>query len=188
MTRYFNIDFDGNGLFLLFIYFRKKKYINLDNQFLHKSITKGIEILSKRLFSLSIIVFSMKLLAILLIRKTKHLLGKMFGSPHTSNGNYLLRNCFSNYVYLKDTYITLKGIWKILFRSVLRILLICKFPNITAVMFTENFHFFQFSLNKINFPKFVYNFSCEKANFSLIHPTHITIQSYIQTNSRNSDY
>ena len=28
-----------------------------------------------------------------------------------------------------------------------------------------------------NFPKFAYNFLCEKVNFSLIHPTHITIHS-----------
>ena len=46
---------------------------------------------------------------------------------------YLLRNCFSNYVYLKDTYITLKGIGKVLFVSVLRILLICKFLKFTTV-------------------------------------------------------
>ena len=31
---------------------------------------------------------------------------------------------------------------------------------------------------KINFPKFVYNFSCEKVSFSLTHPTHITIHSF----------
>ena len=58
-------------------------------------------------------------------KKQKHLLGKTFGSPHTSNQVYLLQNYFSNYVYLKDMYITLKGIEKTLFVSVLRILLIC---------------------------------------------------------------
>ena len=44
-------------------------------------------------------------------KKQIYLLGKVFGSPHTSYWVYLLRNCFSNYVYLKDT---LKGIGKIL--------------------------------------------------------------------------
>ena len=57
-------------------------------------------------------------------KKQKHLLGKMFGSPHTSNRIYLLRNCFSNYVYLKDMYIALKTTGKNLFVSMLRILLI----------------------------------------------------------------
>ena len=64
-----------------------------------------------------------------------------------------------------------------MFVSVLRILLICKFLNFTAA-FTK----------KINFSKFAFNFPCEKVNFSLIHQTHITIQSYIQTNRKNSDY
>ena len=133
-ARCFNADFNSNGLFFLFIYFRQvpsiqeKKYIN----FIIKIITKGIEILAKRLISFSIRVFSMKLLVILFIRKKKHLLGNIFGSPHTSNRIYLLRNCFSNYVYLKDMYLSLKGIGKILFVSVLRILLICKTLNFTA--------------------------------------------------------
>ena len=67
-------------------------------------------------------------------KKQKHLLRKMFGSPHTSNQIYLLWNGFSNYAYLKDMYITLKGIGKILFVSVLKILLICKFLNFTVVV------------------------------------------------------
>ena len=54
-----------------------------------------------------------------LLFRQKHLLGKMFGSPHTSNRIYLLQNCFSNCAYNKDMYITLKGIGKILFLSVL---------------------------------------------------------------------
>ena len=36
------------------------------------------------------------------------------------------------YIYLKNMYITLKGIGKILFVSVLKIFLICKFLNFTA--------------------------------------------------------
>ena len=46
-------------------------------------------------------------------KKQKHLFRKMFSSSHTSNRIYLLRNCFSNYVYLKAMYITLKGIGNI---------------------------------------------------------------------------
>ena len=38
----------------------------------------------------------------------KHLLKEILGSPHTSNRIYLLQNCFSNYVFLKDMYMTLK--------------------------------------------------------------------------------
>ena len=52
------------------------------------------------------------------LEKQKHLLGKMFCSPHTSNRIYLLQNCFLNYEYLKDMHITLKGIGKIVFISV----------------------------------------------------------------------
>ena len=73
-------------------------------------------ILAKRMFSFSIIVLNMKLLVILFImEKKKHLPGEIFGSPHTSNWIYLLWKCFSNYVYLKDTYIALEGIGKILY-------------------------------------------------------------------------
>ena len=115
-----------------YLQFRKKSILIWAINFIIKSITKGIDILAKRLFSFSIIIFSMKLLVILFIMKKKHLLENIFGSPHTSNRIYLLWNCFSNYVYLKDMYITLKGIGKILFVSVLRILLICEFLNFTA--------------------------------------------------------
>ena len=65
-------------------------------------------------------------------RKKKHLLMKIFGSPYTSNQIYLRLNCFSNYIYLKDIYLTLKEIGKIMFASVLKILLICKFLNFAA--------------------------------------------------------
>ena len=37
-------------------------------------------------------------------KKQKHLLRKIFGPPHTSNRIYLLRNCFPNYLYIKDMY------------------------------------------------------------------------------------
>ena len=70
-----------------------------------------------------------------------------------------LRNGFSNYIYLKNMYITLKGIGKILFVSLLRILLICKFLNFTAV----------FIKTKLTFSEFAYDSPCEKVNFSLIH-------------------
>ena len=36
-----------------------------------------------------------------------------------------------------------------------------------------------------NFPKFACNFPCEKVNFSLVHPTHITIYSFWKTHSHN---
>ena len=99
----------------------------------------------------------MRLLFVLFIRKKKHLLENIFGSHHTSNWIYLLQNCFSNYAYLKDMYITLKGIEKILFVLVLTILLICKCLSFMAA-FTE----------KKNFPKFAFNFLCEKVNNSWI--------------------
>ena len=127
------------------------------------------------MFLFSIIVFNMKLLVLLSIMKKKHLLGNVFGSPHTSNWIYLLQNCFSNYLHRKDMYITLKGIGKIIFVLVVRIFLICKFLNFTSA----------FTKKKLNFPKFAFNFPCEKVNFSLIHQTYITIQSYIHTNSEN---
>ena len=51
--------------------------------------------------------FFFYILEIYLRKKQKHLLMKMFGSPHTSNWIHLLRNCFSNCAYPKDLYITL---------------------------------------------------------------------------------
>ena len=126
-----------------YLQFRKKSMLIWAINYIIKSITKGIEILAKRLFSFSIIVFSIKLQVILFIRKEMHLLGNIFGSPHTSNWIHSLRNCFSNYVYLKDMYITLKGIGKVLFVSVFRILLIRKFLNFMAAC-----------TQKMNFPKF----------------------------------
>ena len=85
-------------------------------------------------------------------KKQKNLLRKKFDLPHTNNRIYLLWNCFSNYVYPKDKYISLKGIGKILFG-----------------------HFHQ---RKFKFPKFSYDVPCAKVNFSLIHPSHITIHSF----------
>ena len=100
-------------------------------------------------------------------KKQKHLLRKIFGLFHTSNRIYLLGNCLSNYIYLKDMYITLKRIGKIMFASVLRTLQISRFLNFTAV-----------SLKKqLNFPKFACNFPCEKVNFSLINPRRTLISS-----------
>ena len=121
-----------------YLQFWQKSILIWAINFIIKSLTKGIEILAKRLFSFSIIVFSMKLLVVHFIRKKKHLLGNIFGSPHTSNRIYLLGNCFSTYIYLKDMYLTLKGIGKTLFVSVLRILLICKFLNFTAAFTKKN--------------------------------------------------
>ena len=77
-------------------------------------------------------------------KKQKHLLGKIFGPSYTSNRIYLLRNYFSNYAYYQ------RDVHKKELVSVLRILLICKFLNFTAVF------------TKKNFPKFAYNFHVKK--------------------------
>ena len=61
--------------------------------------------------------------------------GKTLGSTHTAELFFKLYN-------LKEMCITLKGIGKILLVSVLRILLICKFLNFTAV-FTKKHQTFQ---------------------------------------------
>ena len=120
----------------IYLQFREKSILIWAINFIIKSIRKRIEILAKSLFSFSIIVFNMKFLVILFMRKSI-CQGKLFGSLHTSNRIYLLRNCFSNYVYLKDMYLSLKCIGKILFVSVLRILLICKILNFTATFTNE---------------------------------------------------
>ena len=65
-------------------------------------------------------------------------------------------------------YITLKGSGIILFVSLLRILLICKFLNIKVVFTNKN----------LNFSKFAHKFPYEKVNLNLIHPTHTTIPSF----------
>ena len=91
-----------------------------------------------------------------------------------------LRNCFPSYVCLKDMYITLKRIGKILFGCMLRILLICKFLKFTTV-FTK----------KLNFPKFVSNTLCEKVNFSLIQPTRfwqLSVKVTFKWTVKNNDY
>ena len=54
-----------------YLQFRKKSILIWAINFIIKSIRKEIEILVKRLFSFSIIVFNMKLLVILFIRKEK---------------------------------------------------------------------------------------------------------------------
>ena len=61
--------------------------------------------------------------------------------PHTNNRIYLLRYFFQT-KYLKYMYITLKGIGKIMFASVVRMLLICKFLHFTALI-TKNIWTFQ---------------------------------------------
>ena len=122
----------------IYLQFRGKSILIWAVNFIIKSIRKGIEILTKRLFSFYIIVFNMKFLVILIIRKSI-CYGKLFGSLHTSNRIYLLRNCFWNYVYLNDMYMSLKGTGKIIFVSVLRILLICKTLNFTKKSF-ESLH------------------------------------------------
>ena len=92
-----------------------------------------------------IYIFQRSILNLENLKRNKHLLRKVFGSLRTSNQIYLLRNCFSNYVYLKHMYITLKGIGNFPFVSLVRILLICKFLNFTPSSLKN---FFQ-SLNTI---------------------------------------
>ena len=76
---------------------------------------------------------------------------------------YLVINCRIIFQTIPQRYVhNLKRNWKNLFVSVLRILLICTFLNFIAV-FTKK-QTFQ-SLHK-------------SVNFSLIHPTHITIHSF----------
>ena len=63
-------------------------------------------------------------------RKNKNiLLRKTFDTPHTSNWS----TCYGT-AYLKDMYLILKGIEKIIFVMTLKILLICKYLNFTAVL------------------------------------------------------
>ena len=118
----------------------------------------------------------------------------MFNSLHTNNRIFLLR-IFLKLCIPQVMYMSLKGIGKILFVSVLRILLICKTLNFMA----------GFTKKKLKFPKFAFNFLCGKVNFSLTDWTRTTIhsfwrsllsssdlpvvsKSYIQTNSKTSDY
>ena len=129
---YFNTYFDSNGLLFLFSYISEKHL-----QF-RKNTQKHYH------------------------QKSKALLRSIFGLSYKSNWIYLLWNGFSNYVYLRDMYITLKRIVKILVVSVLRILLICKVLNFKV----------------LNFPKFAYNCPCEKVNFSLIYPPNITNHNF----------
>ena len=86
-------------------------------------------------------------------KKQKHFLGKTLVPPIQVTGS-------------TDMYITLNGIGKILYVSVLRNLLICIFLNFMAV-FSKKI--------KLNFAESAYNFPCEKINLSLIDATHITI-------------
>ena len=78
----------------IYLQFRGKKSILIwAINFIIKSIRKRIEILAKSLFSFSIIVFNMKFLVVLFIRKSI-CQGKLFGSLHTSNRIYLLGIAF----------------------------------------------------------------------------------------------
>ena len=65
MDYFFNYTFETSTLNL------RKKVLILAINFIIKSIRKGVKILVKRLFSFSIIVFNMKLLVILFIKKKR---------------------------------------------------------------------------------------------------------------------
>ena len=82
-TRYFNIDFYSNGLFLLFTYFKQApsiqgEKINLGNQFHYKKYKQRDLNISKNLFSFSKIVFNMKLLVILFKAKKNSISQEIF--------------------------------------------------------------------------------------------------------------
>ena len=121
-----------------YLQFREKNVLIWAINFIIKSITQGIEILAKRLLSFSVTVFSLKLLVILFIRKKKHLLRNIHPIHVTGSTLYRIDFFFFNYVYLKDMYITLKGIGKNLFVSVLRTLLICELLSFTAAFTKQN--------------------------------------------------
>ena len=121
-----------------FLQFRKEKYINLGNQFHYRKCNEKDRNISKTFVFIFHHSIQHKASGYSFYKEKEHLLGNIFGSPYTSNRIYLLRNYFSNYVYLKDMYITSKSIGKILFVSVLRILQICKFLNFTALLHYKN--------------------------------------------------
>ena len=102
--------------------------------------------------------------------KTSICYGKFLVHPIQVPGSTYCGDVFQTTYTSKDMCITLKGIGKILFVSVFRILPICKFLNFTVVFFRK----------KIN-PKFAYNFPSERVNFSLVHRTHIPIHSFCRT-------
>ena len=115
--------------------FRGKKLVWAIN-FIMKSIRKRTEILAKSLFTFSIIVFNMKFLVILFTRKSISRENCLVQCIQVTGSTYCgLCICdllSTNYVYVKDMYLSLNGIGKILFVSVLRILLICRTLNFTA--------------------------------------------------------
>ena len=114
----------------------KKSILIWAINFIIKSMTKGIEVLAKRLFSFTIIVFSMKLLVILFVRKKSICQWIFLVHPiHVTRSTFY--ELFLNFVYLKDMYITLKVLEKFVCLSV-RILLICKFLNFTAAFTKKN--------------------------------------------------
>ena len=91
----------------------------------HRSKTLGdrLSILTQNLIAMDYFFFIYVSEKYLQFRKKqKHLLRKIFGSPHTSKRIYLLCNCFSNYIYISIRYAhTLKGIGKFVLVSVLKI-------------------------------------------------------------------
>ena len=93
---------------------------------------------------------------------------KLFCLPR--NWIYLLQNYFWSYVYLKAIYKTLKRIRKIQIASELTILLnLFSKPNKKIDLIPQHI---------LKLPKLEYCSLCGKVNFSVIHPTHITIYSF----------
>ena len=107
-TRYFNVDFDSSGLCLLHTYFRQvlqfrtKKYINLGNKFHYKRFNERNRNISKMFVFIFHHSIQHEASGYTFYKEKKHLLENIFGSAHTRNRIYLLQNCFSNYLYIKD--------------------------------------------------------------------------------------
>ena len=135
-ARYFNADFDNNGLFLSSVYVSdiihsnegEKSILTWAINFIIKSIRKRIEIPAKSLFSCFVIVFNTKFLVLLFMRKSI-CQGRENCLVHyiQVTGYTFYRIVFQTmYASKIGMYLSLKGIGKILLVSVLRILLISK--------------------------------------------------------------
>ena len=83
-------------------------------------------------------------------------------------GIFLLQNCFSSYLYLKDIYKTLRETGNIQFVSELAILL---------NLYISKFHW-SLQIKELKLAKLEYYSVCGAVNFSVMHPTHITIYKF----------
>ena len=96
------------------------------------------------------------------------MISKIFGSPDTSTRIVLPWNCFQTTYISKICTSPWKKLEKFCLYRLFRILLMFQFLNFTTIFTRKNF----------NVSKFFIQFPCEKNNFSLIHPTQITSNSF----------